>query len=347
VAADRERAVFPMTPAVSVILPARDAAATLPAALDSLRGQTLREIEILVIDDGSTDATPDIARRAASDDPRVIPIRASGCGIVAALNQGIAAATAPHIARMDADDISHPERLARQKAHLDACADAGLVGCRVAFGGDAVASRGYALHVDWINGLLKPEEISLHRFIESPFAHPSVMFRRELPARHGGYREGPFPEDYELWLRWLGAGVKMAKLPEELLVWNDPPARLSRTDARYSKEAFFRLKAEYLARWLAKHNPRHPEIMTWGAGRLARRRAEMLLPHGIQIVSHVDIAPRLIGRRAVGRPVVHPDEIPRDAFVVVFVASRGARDLIRARLEAGGRAMGKDFILAA
>lgn len=336
-----------MTPAVSVILPARDAVGTLPAALDSLRAQTLRDIEILVIDDGSTDATVDVARRASREDPRIGLLDGRGRGLVAALNLGIAAARAPLIARMDADDVSLPERLALQKGYLDMSPDVGLVGCRVAFGGDPVASRGYALHVDWINGLLGPGDIALHRFVESPFAHPSVMFRRELPAPHGGYREGPFPEDYELWLRWLDAGVLMAKLPETLLVWNDPAGRLSRTDPRYSKEAFFRIKAEYLARWLERHNPRHPEITTWGAGRLARRRAEMLLPHGIRIARHIDIAPRLVGRRAGGRPIVGPDHIPPGDFVVAFVASRGARDIIRARLEAGGRALGRDFMLAA
>lgn len=336
-----------MTPAVSVILPARDAAATLPSALDSLRAQTLRGIEIVVIDDGSSDATPEIAHRAARDDPRVIVVSCGGRGIVAALERGIAMCRAPLVARMDADDVSLPERFALQKGLLDARPDIGLVGCRVAFGGERSANRGYALHVDWVNGLLEPEAIALHRFIESPFAHPSVMFRRELVGRHGGYRHGPFPEDYELWLRWLDEGVRMAKVPETLLVWNDPSGRLSRVDPRYSKEAFFRLKAEYLARWLARHNPRHPEITTWGAGRLARRRAEMLLPHGIRIARHVDIAPRLVGRNVAGRPVVGPDEIPPEDFVVALVASRGARELIRARLEASGRVMGKDFLLAA
>ena len=70
------------------------------------------------------------------------------------------------------------------------------------------------------------------------------MFRRELVARHGGYRAGDFPEDYELWLRWLDAGVRMAKVPRPLLTWHDSTGRLSRTDARYDPEAFFRLKAE-------------------------------------------------------------------------------------------------------
>lgn len=335
-----------MVPSVSVILPARNAAATLASALDSVRNQSLSDLEIIVIDDGSTDATASIAGQVAREDSRVVPLTC-GSGLVDALNLGVAVARAPYVARMDADDACLPERFRLQKEHLDAHPDIGLVACAVAFGGDAMAARGYAMHVEWTNRLLDHDAISQNRFVESPLAHPSVMFRRELPARHGGYRSGPFPEDYELWLRWLEAGVRMAKLPEALLVWRDGPDRLSRRDARYARDRFFQIKAGYLARWLKEHNPHHPEIITWGAGRLARRRAEMLECHGIQITHQVDISPRLVGRNAGGRPVIRPTDIPRDAFVVVFVGTRGARELIRARLESDGRIMGRDFVLAA
>lgn len=335
-----------MAPSVSVILPARNAAKTVGAALDSIRNQALSNLEIIVIDDGSTDATPSIIGHSAQEDFRVVPLTC-GSGLVDALNLGIAVARAPYLARMDADDISLPKRLRLQKEYLDSHADVGLVACAVTFGGDAMAARGYAMHAEWTNRLLDHDAISQNRFVESPLAHPSVMFRRELPSLHGGYRNGPFPEDYEMWLRWLEAGVRMAKLPEELLVWRDGPERLSRRDPRYARNRFFQIKAGYLARWLKENNPHHPEIITWGAGRLARRRAEMLACHGIQISHQVDISPRLVGRKAGCRPVIRPTDIPQDAFVVVFVGTRGARDLIRARLEDDGRIMGRDFVLAA
>ena len=114
----------------------------------------------------------------------------------------------------------------------------------------------------WTNGLLTHEEIALARFVESPLAHPSVMFRRSLVERWGGYAEGAFPEDYELWLRWLDAGVRMEKLADPLLIWNDSPTRLSRRDPRYAAEAFYRVKARYLARWLA---PQHAQGTVHGA----------------------------------------------------------------------------------
>jgi hypothetical protein len=224
-----------------------------------------------------------------------------------------------------------------------------LVGCQVEFGGDRETHAGYALHVDWTNSLTTPEEIGLNRFVESPFAHPSVMFRRELLARHGGYRDGPFPEDYELWLRWLDAGVAMAKLPEKLLVWNDPPGRLSRTDARYSFQAFYETKAVYLARWLARYNPRHPNVVVWGAGRETRKRAEHLVRHGVRVTHYVDIDPRKIGQTIHGRPVLAEDQLPgpAEAFVVSYVGSRGAREDIRHRLTARGFREGAHFVMGA
>jgi hypothetical protein len=175
------------------------------------------------------------------------------------------------------------------------------------------------------------------------------MFRRTCVEQAGAYRDGAFPEDYELWLRWLEAGVRMAKLPEFLLTWSDPPDRLSRTDRRYAVRAFYRCKAEYLAHWLTRRNPHHPEIILWGAGRETRKRADALLEHGVAIAAYVDIDPRKIGQVIHGIPVIDEDQLPPpgDAFVVSYVGTRGARDDIRSRLAARGFTEGENFIMGA
>jgi glycosyltransferase involved in cell wall biosynthesis len=336
-------------PAVSVVLPVRNGARTLAAAVASLREQTLREIEIVIVDDGSTDGTPDLIRQLCEEDDRVGSFRTPGRGIAAALNAGLRRARGRYVARMDADDLSLPRRLELQSAFLDRHPATGLVACRVLFGGDRRKSAGYARYADWTNSLTTHEEISLHRFVESPFAHPSVMFRRNLSERFGGYRDGDFPEDYELWLRWLERGVRVEKLTEPLLVWNDPPERLSRTDPRYSPERFYEVKSGYLYRWLEAHNPFHPEICLIGAGRTTRRRARSLEALGVRIAAYVDIDPRKVGHFIQGRRVVHRDEIPPPAscFLLSYVGSRGAREEIRAFLEARAHRMGRDFLLAA
>jgi hypothetical protein len=179
--------------------------------------------------------------------------------------------------------------------------------------------------------------------------HPTVMFRRELVVRYGGYREGAFPEDYDLWLRWLEEGVAFEKVAECLLAWHDPAERLSRRDPRYAVDAFYEHKAQFLARWLERHNPFHPAVWIWGAGRVSRQRAEHLEHYGCRIEGYIDIDPRKIGQRIRGCPVVAPEDAPAagTAFVVPYVGSRGARRLIEQQLRVQGFRRERDYICAA
>lgn len=354
------------SPRVSVLLPAFNALATLPRAVACIRAQTFADWELLVVDDGSTDGAAEWMRAQAAQEPRLKVISQPHAGIVAALNRGLAAARGEFIARMDADDESLPERLTEQVALFDAKPELGVVGSLVEFAGNRAASAGYALHVDWLNTVVTPEQIALNRFVESPFAHPSVMFRRELVARHGGYRDGDFPEDYELWLRWLEAGVRMAKVPRVLLRWHDPPARLSRTDPRYDVESFYKLKAEYLARWLVAADvkrrtdfsgaPAAPPLhvggyerplLVWGAGRATRKRVKPLEAHGITVSAYVDIDPNKHGRSRAGHLVLAPEQIPDGAFHLGYVGKRGAREFCRNFLEQRGCVEGRDFLFVA
>ena len=335
-------------PLVSVVLPACNAAATIARAVASIQSQTLRDWELVALDDGSKDATRFILIEMAQLDPRIRVLRTKS-GIAGALNAGIAAATGEYIARMDADDESAPERLEKQAAFLAARPDVGVVGCRVEFGGDRARSEGYALHVDWVNSLLTPEEIAANRFVESPFAHPSVMFRRALVEEHGGYRKGDFPEDYELWLRWMDLDVKMAKLPETLFTWHDLPGRLSRTDPRYSPEAFYKLKAHWIAEWLKRELPPERAVWVWGAGRPTRQRAAHLSAEGVKIAGYVDVDAKKTDKKVGGVPVVAPDRLPAKeaSFVLGYVGTRGARDYIRSVLVKSGRHEGRDFLMCA
>jgi hypothetical protein len=250
---------------------------------------------------------------------------------------------------MDADDEALPDRLGAQTALLERQPEIGVVGSRVQFSGDAVTAAGYALHVDWINSIMTTEEILLNQFVESPFAHPSVMFRRELVDAHGGYADGEFPEDYELWLRWLSAGVRMTKVQAVLLTWHDASDRLSRRDPRYSADAFYRCKSRYLARWLHANVDPARRILVWGAGRLTRRRAEHLQREGVELGGYIDIDPCKWGRCFAGATVIDPARLPSPAscFVLGYVGKRGARELIRAQLRSQGFIEGRDFLMAA
>jgi hypothetical protein len=333
-------------PALSVLLPYRNAAATLPECLDSVLAQTWPDFELLCIDDGSDDAGPALVAALARADPRVRRLRTPCPGLVAALNLGLRETRAPLVARMDADDVMHPRRLELQHAVLTADPTLTVLGSRVqAFSADGLTD-GFRAYVDWQNACLEETAIAADIYLESPLAHPSVMFRTEHIRAAGDYRDGPFPEDYELWLRLHRLGLRMGKLPQALLQWRDHPGRLSRVDPRCDREAFDALRAVYLAA-----DPRlraaRERLVIWGAGRRTRRRAAHLLARGCRPVAWIDIDPRKVGNRIAGVPVVPPDWLcgrrPRP-FVLCYVATHGARPRVEADLARLGYRKGVDYL---
>lgn len=333
-------------PAVSILIPARNAEATLNAALQSIISQSLRQWEIIFIDDGSTDSTMTTLMESSRADPRIHVHHTGPKGIAHALNFGISHCKAPWIARMDADDLMTIDRLALQLSHAEAYPELDVISGLVTHGG---VPGGFSLYVDWLNSVISTREIEVKRFIESPVAHPSVMFRRDLILRHGGYRNGDFPEDYELWLRWLDAGVKFGKVPHPVIIWNDNPSRMTRTDPRYRKEKFYETKLSYLASWVRIHVVPTREIWLWGAGRITRKRFSSLASYGVNITGYIDIDPKKCGIRRDGLKVVLPHEVPNpgQAFIITGVAKHGARNLIQQELESRGFHEGYDFIHAA
>lgn len=331
-------------PLISVVIPFRNAEATLPECLDSLQGQTEQNFEALLIDDGTEDRSAQIVSERARMDRRLHLLSPGNVGLVQALNIGIGQSQADFIARMDADDIMYPDRLSRQKEFLHAHPHIDLVGCQVKLFPDEAVQEGYKEYVRWQNGCVLPEDIASNMYVESTLAHPSVMIRRGAFDRAGGYREGPFPEDYDLWLRMHEAGHLMAKVPEVLLLWRERPDRTSRVDPRCSEEAFDQLRARYLAR-----DPRlqaSSKIVVWGGGRSTRSRVKLLLEQGVRIHAWVDVDPGRIGMTIWGLPVYPYTWLdkPDRPLVLVYVANHGARDQIAGVLEKWGYRRGNDYL---
>ncbi len=333
-------------PVISILMPCYNAAGTIETALASLAGQTLADYEIVAVDDGSTDQTLQILTRHADRDARIRILEQSHAGIVEALNRGLSQCRTPYIARMDTDDRSHPERLALQVNYLNDHAHISVVGSLVAGFPANQVRRGFQIYMDWLNKLVNDEAIRREMFVESPIAHPSVAFRREVVVQAGGYQEHGWPEDYDLWLRLYCADVHFAKVPRVLLEWREHPDRLTRTDSRYSVENFIRAKSYYLARGpLADRDA----IIIWGAGMMGRRLSKHILRQGCSLVAFIDIDPRKIGRTRRGRPILAPQDLPTlwenytNPVLLAAVGARGARALIRTRLANMGLVEGQDW----
>jgi len=333
-------------PAISILMPCYNAAGTIEEALTSLANQTLTDYELVAVDDGSSDQTPTILNRWAGQDPRIHILTQPHTGILEALNNGLAVCRAPYVARMDTDDRSHPDRLELQVQYLDNHPNTAVVGTLVAGFPANQVRRGFQIYLDWLNALVSDESIRREIFIESPLAHPSVAFRRELVIQAGGYQEHGWPEDYDLWLRLYCSGVHFAKIPRVLLEWRERPQRLTRIDSRYSLENFLRAKAYYLARGPLLDRE---AVVIWGAGMIGRRLSKHLLRQGCSLVAFVDIDPGKIGRTRRGRPIIAPTDLPAlwsqytNPVLLAAVGARGARAIIRARLVEMGLREGQDW----
>ncbi len=330
-------------PEISLILPFYNAEDTLEAAIKSILNQSLNDFEILLIDNNSTDNSTNIAQKLALTDLRIQLLFETKQGVANAMNCGLKKARGKFLARMDADDIAHPNRLEKQVAYLKKNTEIGFVGSEVEYVPHNKNTAGFSRFVDWANSFHTPEEIELNRFIEIPIVNPTILFRRELFEKYGGCFDGDFPEDYEMQLRYLNAGVKMAKLPEQLLEWHDYSSRLTRCDERYSTEAFFRVKAKYFNSWSVINNPFHPNIWVWGAGRKTRQRAKFLENMGLVIKGYIDIKKS----KTTTKPTLHFTEIPNrgQLFIVQMVTKPGARKLIKDFLLKADYLEGEDFIL--
>jgi glycosyltransferase involved in cell wall biosynthesis len=332
-------------PLVSVLLPFHNAAGTITDCIGSIQEQTLTDFEVIAVNDFSNDDSLRVLK--ANGDDRIKIIDNQHRGLVSALNTGLGCCRAPLIARMDADDIMYPDRLLKQYEYMRRHHDVVLLATQARKFPEALIRNGYREYMRWQNSVLSSEDVHKQIYIESPFAHPSVMFRRDSVIAAGAYRHGEFPEDYELWLRLLHMGHRMEKLAEVLLDWRESETRLSRISVNYSRNAFDRIRAEYLSRDERIHNR---PIAFWGAGRKTRQRVKYLFDKGFEPAAWIDIDPKKIGNRIDGVEVVEPawlDQSMDDRskpFVLNYVTNHGARDIARTYLQRIGYVMGQDYL---
>ncbi len=333
-------------PRLSVLLPCRDAAEHLPQAIRSLSLQTWRDFEVVAVDDGSSDDTGELLERWAARDPRVRVVHRQRSGLAGALAVGSSLCRGELIARADADDVAHPRRFAQQIEWLDARPDVAAVGTHVRYFPRDRVGWGARRYERWLNELSEPESLARDMFVECPIAHPTLMIRRSAFVEIGGYRVNGWPEDYDLLLRLHLSGARLANVPQVLHFWREGGARASRTDPRYSADAFRRCKIHYLRRSrLADHD----SVTIWGAGRVGKAFARALNAAGLRVRRFFDIDPRKIGQEIHGAPVLDAARVDpgRDRYLLVAVGAAGARGLIRETLAVAGFREPDDFCCVA
>jgi len=332
-------------PLISVLLPVFNAAATFPAAVHSIGRQTEARWECVVVDDGSDDGTDAAAQALAQRDGRFIVLRAPHRGLVAALNLGLTQCRAPYVARMDADDLMHRDRLAAQRQALDAAPELAAVGTHVRLFPRRQLGAGRRAYEHWLNSIDSPERLRAEAFVECPLAHPTLMIRRDTVTAFG-YRDCDWPEDYDLLLRLLTGGHGVGVVPRRLLSWRDTPERLSRTAPRYDIGCFTACKAAFLATTFLGGADTY---VLWGFGHTGRALLHALRVHGKRPTHIVEVHPGRVGNIIHGAPVIAPEDlhtIPRQPLIV-SVAREPPRHRIRAALAQMGFVETRDFVCAA
>jgi glycosyltransferase involved in cell wall biosynthesis len=330
------------TPCVSILLPVRNEEALLPTALRSILRQTSQDWELIAVDDGSSDETPALLDRAASEDPRIRVIHRPPEGLVPALNAGLKLCRAALVARMDGDDVCHPQRLAIQTRHMREHPATTLVSCQIRHIPRPAIQAGLLAYEQWQNSLLDHSSIMRDLFVESPFAHPSVLFRKQAILDVGGYVDRGWAEDYDLWLRLAENGAQFARIPETLLYWRDRPERLTRTGAHCTQEAFRACKIHYLQRSFLKGEQR---VTLWGAGIEGKAWRKALQTEGVDVACWIEIDQRKIGQIIHQAPVIGNDRLTEaPGKILVTVGSKGARAEVRETAAVQGLVEGQDFI---
>lgn len=201
------------TPLVSVLLPVYNNMPYLPEAAQSILDQTFTDFELIIIDDGSTDRSPQVLREFAQRDPRIrLTLRDHNEGLDAGLIEGVEQARGRYIARMDADDVSLPHRLHRQVEHLESHPEVVLVGSRV-----MLIDPDGAPICEFARETTHEEIDRAHLELRWPIVHPAIMFRKKEMLEAGGYRrQYESLEDFDLFLRMAERG-RLENIPEVLL----------------------------------------------------------------------------------------------------------------------------------
>lgn len=330
-------------PRVSVLLPAFDAERTILSALRSVRRQRFRDFECVVVDDGSTDATAEIAVAFASRDPRFRVVGRRHGGLVASLNAGLEECRGEIVARMDADDLMMCDRLGAQVAALDADPSLAAVGTHVTLAPRRGLQEGALEYERWIASIDSPERVLQDLFVECPVVHPTLSIRHDA-IRELGWRDRGVPEDYDLVLRLAETGRRIGVVARALLVWRQGEARLQRTSPAYAHDAFARVKAEFLVRGFLRDAEKYVLV---GFGNSGKRMRAALARERRTPLAIVDLHRK--GNVVDGIPIVAADalaSLPR-APIVVCVSGGDGRAEVRRELSERGFVERRDYVCCA
>lgn len=304
---------------ISVVLPVFNGMPWLQGAVESILQQTHSDLELIIVNDCSTDNTKTYIQSLSDSRVQAIHLDKNE-GIVSALNEGIKASRGEIVARMDADDISHPMRFEKQLTFLNKNKDYALVCSDIgAFthASEPSFTEKLAEFEIWYNTGHSDAELKEILPRGNPINHPSLMIRKEWLLLAGGYRkEFQYAEDYDLYIR-LSKLTRMFKLPERLVNYRIHPHQISSSLVQEQRAVDATIKANLL---LEKYIRANENLIVWGAGSGGQLICEALAKLGVSIDGFIDGNANIWGTTVCGKYVLGGEQALSEthkAFVII------------------------------
>jgi glycosyltransferase involved in cell wall biosynthesis len=307
-------------------------------AVRSILNQTLSDIELIVVDNCSNDGTVEVL--STISDKRLQIIDENRKGVFYALNKGINECKGEFFARMDADDISMPERLEEQYDTWE-MTKADVIGTGVLpFRTDRVIGDGFARYCEWLNSINTHEEIVGNIFIEDPIPSPTLFMPIASLKKVGCYAPEIYPDDYNLTLKNLMANYSFFKTKKTLLRWRDHDTRLSRTAPELKNQRFFEIKISYFFKTMYKHNR---PLVIWGLGTNAKNLCRLFQKAGLPIAGFTADDQFIKEKTLYDLPICTHSNW-KNCYFILATAAENARNNITTLLKAEGLQQIEDFI---
>lgn len=337
-------------PAISVLMSVYNGEKYLKETIDCILDQSFRDFEFIVINDGSTDDTEAIIK--SFHDPRLRYFRlAENSGVGKALNYGLQYVQGEYVAKADADDLYHPDRLLKQKNFLDNNKDIAVVGTFVEYFADQEMQNSPQyltkknIQEKQKNSVFLTEDISEKLYWFCCVTHSTIMARSEI-IKKIGYSANRMGEDYYLLYQLNKSGYQMANLPEILTkvrVTNNSITALGKNKEWYFKKALFEIKGEEIRNLFQNNN----QVYLWGAGEFGQLMLEQLKIRGLEVAGFIDGDQTKQGKVLKGKTIYGFDEIYSDKGndIKVLIASQPGMFQITDVLKQHGFLQLRDFVV--
>lgn len=322
-------------------MPVKNAELFLHQTIDSILNQSFTDWELLAVDDHSTDNSLGVLNDFASKDPRIQTFQNQLSGIVPALELAYSKSKGAFITRMDADDLMPHMKLELLVGKIAAVDELSVCTGLVKYFSDDELKDGYIKYENWLNGVILGNRFLEERFKECVVPSPCWMMSRTGLDKIGGICSGDYPEDYELCLRMLDAGVKVLHVPEVIHHWRDHGQRASRNDPHYSDNLFSDIKIEYFIKEAKREGLK---VQLFGAGRKGKQIAKKLIDLG-QAFTWISSNENKIGHNIYGKIIRDSESIDQNGIHKIIVAISGPEDqkLIKHQFEKMALIVQKDY----